>query len=171
MSWVDEPITVAAYSSEWPTQFAREAARIDEGLGHTLLAIEHIGSTAVAGLASKPVVDLMVGINNLDTTDALADQLTAIGYEDCGGAVGRRYFRERRGGQHFNVQVMEYASPQWQANLLFRDFLRSNDDAAQRYSEAKRAAAARAPMLLAYSTLKGPIIEELLREARADSRH
>jgi GrpB-like predicted nucleotidyltransferase (UPF0157 family) len=170
VSWVDEPITVEAYSSEWPTQFEKEAARLGEGFDDSVLAIEHIGSTAVVDVASKPVIDLMIGVSDLDTTEALADRLTALGYEDCGGAVGRRYFRKRGGGQNFNVQVMEYASPKWSANLLFRDYLGSDADAAQQYSEAKRAAATRAPTLLAYSMLKKPIIEELLRRARANSR-
>jgi GrpB-like predicted nucleotidyltransferase (UPF0157 family) len=170
VSWVDEPITVEEYSSQGPRQFEKEAARLGEGLDDTVLAIEHIGGTAVVGVASKPVIDLMIGVSELDTTEALADRLTALGYEDCGGAVDRRYFRKRGGGSNFNVQVMKYASRKWSANLRFRDYLRSNGDAARQYSEAKRAAATRAPTLLAYSTLKRPIIEELLRRARANSR-
>ena len=169
MKSVDEPIIVVAYDSEWPAQFAREAARLREGLDHTAQAIEHIGSTAVPNLAAKPVVDVMVGVNDLSTTDDLADQLAVLDYEDCGGAEGRRYFRKRGEGQHFNLQLMEYGSQSWRANILFRDYLRSDDDAAQRYSDAKQAAAKAAPMLLAYSTLKMPIIDELLRRARARS--
>jgi len=94
------------------------------------------------------------------------DRLTLLGYEDCGGVVGRRYLR-RRDGRQFNVQIMEVAGPQWEENLLFRDYLRLRPDVARRYSEAKWAAAEAAPMLLAYSELKSPIIEELLRLARS----
>ena len=61
----------------------------------------------------------------------------------------KRYFR-KRDGQHFNVHFIARESPKWRANLRFRDYLRSNDDAAQRYSEAKRANAVRAPTLLAW---------------------
>ena len=125
----------------------------------------------MVGVASKPVIDLMIGVSDVETTDALADRLTVLGYEDCGGAEGRRYFRERGGAPHFNVQVVKYATRKWSANLRFRDYLRSDDDAARRYVEAKRAAATRAPTLQAYSMLKGPIIEELLDRARANSRH
>ena len=117
---VDEPVTVAVYDKAWPEQFAAEASRLKNELPHTAVALEHIGSTAVPGLAAN-----------------------------------------------YNVQVVEYASPTWNANLLFRDFLRSDPDAAKRYAEMKRAAATEAPTLLAYSRLKARTIEELLRQADA----
>jgi GrpB-like predicted nucleotidyltransferase (UPF0157 family) len=166
---VDEPITLEPYDPTWPVQFAREAARLRNGLEETVRSIEHIGSTAVAGLAGKPIVDVMIGVDDLSTTNEPARQLAVLGYEDCGGAEGRRYFRKRGDGQHFNVQVMEYGSPEWRANILFRDYLRSDDDAVRRYSDAKQAAVNAAPTLLPYSALKARIIEELLREARAPS--
>jgi GrpB-like predicted nucleotidyltransferase (UPF0157 family) len=160
---IDEPIALVAYDADWPAHFAREAARLRAGLGDAVHAIEHIGSTAVVGLAAKPVVDLMIGVQDLDRTDHLAHQLGLLDYEDCGGAAGRRYFRKRGNSQHFNVQLMGYGSPQWDANILFRDYLRADGDAAKRYADGKRAAASVAPTLLAYSRLKTPIIEELLR--------
>lgn len=155
------------HDRKWPAEFAREALRLREGLGHTVLAIEHIGSTAVAGLAAKPIVDVMVGVPDLSSTAGLAAQLVALGYEDCGGAEGRRYFPKRGVGQHFNVQVIEHRSLMWDTNILFRDYLRSDDDAALRYADAKRSAAAEAPTLLAYSNLKTAIIDELLRRAHS----
>jgi GrpB-like predicted nucleotidyltransferase (UPF0157 family) len=166
---VDEPISVEAYDSEWPAQYATEAARLREGLAASVLAIEHIGSTAVAGLAAKPIVDVMVGVNDLSTTDDLAHRLAVLGYEHCGGAEGRRYFRRRGASQHFNVHLIEYGSSRWRENILFRDYLRSDEDAAQRYCDAKQAAATAAPTLLAYSTLKAPIIDELLQRASSPS--
>jgi GrpB-like predicted nucleotidyltransferase (UPF0157 family) len=164
---VDEPITVVAYDPEWPAHFEREATRLQEVLDVAAGGIEHIGSTAVGGLAAKPVVDLMIGVDDLSRTDELARQLGGLGYEDCGRTEDRRYFRNRAAGQQFNAQVVEYGSPTWDANLLFRDYLRSNSDAAQGYADAKRVAAHVAPMLLAYSTLKDPIIEDILRRARS----
>jgi GrpB-like predicted nucleotidyltransferase (UPF0157 family) len=162
---VDEPISVEAYDSEWPAQYATEAARLRKGLDGSVLAIEHIGSTAVVGLAAKPIIDVMVGVDELNTTDDLASQLAVLGYEDCGGAEGRRYFRRRGAGQHSNVHLIEYERSRWRENIRFRDYLRSNEAAAQRYSEPKQAAAIAAPTLLAYSTLKAAIIDELLGRA------
>jgi GrpB-like predicted nucleotidyltransferase (UPF0157 family) len=163
----DEPITVVPYDPEWPAHFEREATRLRDAPEVAVSEIEHIGSTAVAGLAAKPVVDLMIGVTDLSRTDELARQLTVLGYEDCGGTEDRRYLRKRAADQDFNAQVVEYGSPTWDANVLFRDYLRSDAEAAQRYANAKRAAARTAPMLLAYSTLKNPIIEDMLRRARS----
>lgn len=163
MASVDEPVRLAAYDPEWPRHFRSEADRLRESLGD-VLGIEHIGSTAVPGLTAKSIVDVMVGVADLGRAN-LADRLEALDYEDCGGVEGRRYFRRRPDGCHFNVQVVEYSSPLWQANLLLRDFLRSHPHAARRYSAAKLAAAETAPMLLAYSELKSPLIKELLDEA------
>ena len=94
---VDEPVTVAVYDKAWPEQFAAEVARLKNELPHTAVALEHIGSTAVPGLAAKPIIDVMVGVSNLYTTDDLARRLTRLGYEDCGGSNHRRYFRKRAG--------------------------------------------------------------------------
>ena len=65
----------------------------------------------------------MVGVTDLSTTKDLAQQLNRLGYEDCGGSDDRRYFRKRGEVPHYKVQVIEYASPTWNANVLFRDFL------------------------------------------------
>ena len=75
--------------------------------GAEAIRIEHIGSTAVRGLAAKPVIDVMVGVSDVDATAELARRVRTLGYEDCGGDSDRRYFR-KRDGQHFNVQVLEY---------------------------------------------------------------
>jgi GrpB-like predicted nucleotidyltransferase (UPF0157 family) len=161
---VDEPIGVVSYRDEWPHAFEKEAARLGRVLGDEAIEVEHIGSTAVPGLAAKPVVDVMVGVRDLAATAELAERLRMHGYEDCGGEDDRRYFR-RRDGQHLNVQVIEHDSPKWQANLLLREYLRANPDAARRYADAKRVAAITSPTLLAYSTLKSAIVRDLLSEA------
>ena len=166
MSFVEEAISVEAYDEAWPEQFASEAARLKDGLAGDLVAVEHVGSTAVAGLAAKPIVDVMLGVTDLSATKDLAQRLNHMGYEDCGGADDRRYFRKRGEAPHYNVQVIEYESPTWNENILFRTFLRCGPTAAKRYAEMKRAAAEKAPSLLAYSTLKAHTIDELLREPR-----
>jgi GrpB-like predicted nucleotidyltransferase (UPF0157 family) len=167
VSYVDEAIAVVAYTSTWPTEFSHEAARLRSVIADEALAIEHIGSTAVAGLAAKPIIDVMIGVADLRVSDDLARALATAGYEDCGGAESRRYFRKRGGSQHFNVQLIEWPSSTWRDNIALRDYLRSDAQAAQHYSEAKRAAAKQAPTLLAYSRLKAPVLQDLIEIARA----
>ena len=166
MSFVDEPVTISPYDPRWPQAFAREAARLQATLAGVALGIEHIGSTAVPGSPAKPIVDVMVGVASEADHDTVARLLSPLGYEDCGGAPGRRYLRTRPGdGQDCNVQVVEHEGELWRASLRFREHLRAHPEAVERYAEAKRRAAREAPTLLAYSKLKDDVIAELLAQA------
>jgi GrpB-like predicted nucleotidyltransferase (UPF0157 family) len=161
---VDEPVELHAYDARWPRLFEAEAAETRGVLGESALGLEHIGSTAVPGLMAKPIVDLMVGVADLETSEEVVSLLQSVGYEDCGALEGRRYLR-KRGHVAFNVQIVEHGGARWTANLLFRDYLRSEREAAQRYAEDKQIAIAQAPMLLAYSEAKKSAIEALLARA------
>jgi GrpB-like predicted nucleotidyltransferase (UPF0157 family) len=166
VSFVDEPVTISPHDPRWQQEFAREAARLQAALAGVALGIEHIGSTAVPGLPAKAIVDVMVGVASRTDHDTVARLLAPLGYEDCGGAPGRRYLRKRpRDGQHCNVQVLAIEGELWRANLRFREHLRAHPEAVRRYSEAKRRAAREAPALLAYSKLKDDVIAELLAQA------
>jgi GrpB-like predicted nucleotidyltransferase (UPF0157 family) len=160
---VDEPVELAAPDPAWAAAFEAEAARLAPALGGAPL--EHIGSTAVAGLAAKPIVDIMVGVDDVGDVRSLVDRLAELGYVDCGGEPGRRYLR-RRGAQGFNVQIVDRGGELWAANLEFRDHLRADASAREAYETAKARAAEAAPFLLAYSEAKRPAIEALLRQAR-----
>ena len=161
----DERISLVRYNERWPRWFQDEADRIRACLGELARGVEHIGSTAVPGLAAKPIVDIMVGLVGFEAfCDRATDLLAALGYEELGGAAGRRYLRYR-GERAFNVQLMEHEGELWKANLLFRNYLRANPGEAHRYEAAKRHAAAKAPMLLAYSSMKNDVITELMARA------
>jgi GrpB-like predicted nucleotidyltransferase (UPF0157 family) len=161
---VDEPVEIVAPDPRWPAEFGAEAARLREALGADA-ALEHIGSTAVPGLAAKPIVDVMLGVDSLAESQAVVDRVLALGYVDRGGAPGRRYL-VRRGERNVNVQVVERHGQLWRDNLLLRDFLRASLAAARRYEAAKRAAAESSPFLLGYSEAKRAALEALLDEAR-----
>jgi GrpB-like predicted nucleotidyltransferase (UPF0157 family) len=124
------------------------------------MAVEHIGSTAVPRLAAKPIIDLMVGVENISETH----ELVGLGYEDMGGEPGRRYLR-RRDRISSNVQIVEYGGAFWQANLAVRSYLRSHPREARRYAAVKVAAARAAPTLLAYSKEKETFMAELAERA------
>ena len=164
---LDEPVSIVEPHLEW-TQIA---ARLTDECraacaGEASVAVEHIGSTAVPGLAAKPVIDLMVGVRS-GRREAVAAQLAAAGWTLLGeaGVPGRVYLR-RRLGQHANVHVVDLGSPLWEDNLLLRDYLRRDAQARIRYGHAKRRAAEEAPMLLAYSAAKQQVVASLMHEAR-----
>ena len=157
---LDEPVTIEPHDPRWPALAADEIVRLRGGLGAGA-RIEHVGSTAVPGLAAKPVIDLLIGVADLSLPLRLSD------YEAFGeaGVPGRLFFR-KRGPGCFNAQAVVHGGPLWCDALLLRDFLRAHPAEAERYGQAKREALLSGATLLAYSKHKAPLIEGLLDRAR-----
>ena len=163
---VDEPVHVVDYDVRWPAS----ARALTEELRQVLpcgAAIEHIGSTAVPGLAAKPVIDLIVGLTDDSQRQEAVEALVAVGWMHLGeaGIAGRDYLRTRAEWADANVHVVLFESGLWNDNLTLRDYLRHNAAARERYAKAKRAAAREAPSLLAYSAHKAALVEQLVAEA------
>lgn len=168
MSLVDEPIEVVAGRPEWLSQGQTPRTEVCAILGVTPATVEHIGSTAVAGLAAKPVIDLMVGCKE-DQRTLLAERLADgadYAYLREFGAPGREYLRRRTCPPWSNVHIVELRGALWRDNLTFRDFLRSHPEAAREYASAKRSAAERTGHLRAYSAAKSATVLALLDRAR-----
>ena len=77
-------VTVVGYNPEWALKYAEEKDRIADILKDNCIAIYHIGSTAVPGLAAKPVIDIMAAVKNLEKADAVAEEFVKTGYEYLG---------------------------------------------------------------------------------------
>ena len=169
---VDEPIIVVEYDQRWPRLFDQEQRRIRRALGDAVVDIQHFGSTAVPGLAAKPIVDVLVGIwtSNLDEGQIAA--LEGLGYEYLGeaGVPGRLAFRKRH-PTAFNLAVVRWGERLWRDNLGLRDYLRANPEDAQRYAQHKRDLVnSGVSSLLGYSQSKEALVAELLRRTRNSRR-
>ena len=121
-------ITVVPYDPAWPGLYEAEAQAIAGVLGQRLTAIHHIGSTAVPGLAAKPVIDIMPVVRAVTETDECRADFEALGYEYLGefGIPGRRYLR--KGGDERTHQMHIFASDDVHAiarHLAVRDYLRA----------------------------------------------
>jgi GrpB-like predicted nucleotidyltransferase (UPF0157 family) len=165
---IDEEITVGPYDPSWPALFAAEAPRVADALGDVVTRIEHFGSTAVPGMDGKPVVDLLVGVRDLQAAAAGVSPLEALGYENFGEIFirGRLYLR-RRGPPHFNVAVTEDGGAFWTDQLAVRDYLRAHPDEARAYAAHKHAVyEAGARLFSTYSQAKAPLLEALAVRAR-----
>jgi GrpB-like predicted nucleotidyltransferase (UPF0157 family) len=118
-------------------------ARWNEAFAPDMVAIHHIGSTSVPGLAAKPILDLLPVFKDEHALDAAATGVQAMGYEWLGpfGLPGRRYCRrdDPKSGRRL-VQAHAYAqgSPEVRRHLAFRDWLRSGSDNARAYEAEKR---------------------------------
>lgn len=104
-------IEIVGYDPAWEEKFNREARLIEEILGGELVAIHHIGSTAVKGLAAKPIIDIMPVVKDVSRADGFNARFEEIGYEAMGefGIAGRRYFR--KGGTSAPISSISSAFP------------------------------------------------------------
>lgn len=164
------PIVVAEYDAAWPERFARERERIVEACGaDALVAIEHVGSTSVPGLAAKPIVDVMGGLRSLADAAAIVEPLATLGYEYVAeyerpsprwrAMPERRYFRkDERGARTFQLHVVEIGGDFWVRHLAFRDYLRAHPEMAREYAALKRELAARSADVFAYTAGKDDFI-------------
>lgn len=162
-----EVIAVVPYDPSWPAQFEVWRSRLSAALGPSALRIDHVGSTAVPGLAAKPIIDIQV---SLDDPEAEADYLSAVegtGLQLRAREPGHRYFRpppDRPRDVHVHVCA---AGSAWERDhLLFRDYLRAHPTVRNAYADLKRTLAERYPGdRLAYTDAKSAFILDTLEAA------
>jgi dephospho-CoA kinase len=144
---------LSAPQADWAAQAARIGARIMAAAPGDILSVDHIGSTAVPGLAAKDVIDLQVTVAGLDVADRIAPLLSAAGFPAVQGANfdapkppapdradwEKRFHANADPCRAVNVHVRPAGSSGWRYALLFRDWLRSDPEAAALYAEHKRA--------------------------------
>ncbi|MEX0271723.1 GrpB family protein [Leptolyngbyaceae cyanobacterium UHCC 1019] len=142
-------VEVIPYDLRWQDAFVAEAKKISVALGETIAAIHHIGSTAIPNIYAKPIIDILVEVNDLAQVEARNAAMEALGYEVMGefGIAGRRYFRKHNamGDRTHHVHIFEYGSPESDRHLAFRDYMIAHPEAAQHYSQLKRSLAAKFP--------------------------
>lgn len=166
---VNGPITLVPYDPEWPALYAQESTRIREALGVRVVQLEHIGSTAVPGLTAKPIIDIMLIVEDSGDEDAYVPALNAAGY------ILR--IREPDWDEHrclkgpdtnVNLHVWSRGARQIQRHLRFRDRLRTNDADRERYAETKiRLAAQDWTFVQNYADAKNDVIDEIMRRAQS----
>jgi GrpB-like predicted nucleotidyltransferase (UPF0157 family) len=185
-----KPIVIADYDPSWARRFEEERAMIYGVCGRdAFVRIEHVGSTAVPGLAAKPIVDIMPGVRSLDAFAPCIGQLESLGYEyvpqyerpmpelNDPGMPFRRYFRKDIDGERaFHLHTVEVASAFWRDHLMFRNYLRAHPDDARAYADLKRALADtynrttladNVNINLGYTEFKSELIGEIMAKARA----
>jgi GrpB-like predicted nucleotidyltransferase (UPF0157 family) len=161
-------ITIADYNPAWPARYERERARIAQALGDSAVRIEHIGSTAVPGLAAKPIVDILVTVTDPDNESAFAPALIGAGYELRVREPGHGMFRTPDRDVHVHVWADNDAEVD--RYLKLRDRLRASPEDRTAYERLKRKLASRAwDDMNHYAEAKGRLIEELLARRNPSS--
>ena len=159
------------YDPAWPRLFREQADGLRSALGDTALRIDHIGSTAVPGLAAKPIIDVQISVASFEPLDAYWLPLEELGYRFRADNPERtkRYFREAPGTRRTHIHVRVRGSWSEQFALLFRDYLRAHPVVADRYADLKRDLAYRYGVLTqdrhGYIEAKEPFIWATMRDA------
>lgn len=177
---VDGPV-LRDYDPTWPQQAARLAARIRLAAGAHAVRVDHVGSTAVPGLAAKDVLDLQLTVPAIADADAIADALADAGFPrypepltdnphpaapDTPPAPKRVHVNADP-ARRVNLHVRVAGSPAWRYTLLFRDWLRANPAEVADYLSHKRELAATHATTRDYATAKEPWFTEALRRAES----
>lgn len=134
-------IEIAPYDPTWVRAFAIERGRIVRVLGEIALRIDHHGSTAVPGLAAKPVIDIQVSVRNLQPMSAYGAALADLGYvhvPHADDAVCPFFHAPSEWPHTHHVHVVEAGGSEERRTLAFRDYLRQHADVARAYAALKR---------------------------------
>jgi GrpB-like predicted nucleotidyltransferase (UPF0157 family) len=161
-------VTVSPYSEQWTVMFAEEAEVLRGIFGPEIVAIHHIGSTSVPGLAAKPIIDILPVVRDIGRIDAYNAKMAAAGYEPKGenGIPGRRYFQKGGDQRTHHVHVFQAGSPEIERHLAFRDYLKAHPDEAKAYGELKARLAERYPYdIESYIKGKEQRVREIERRA------
>jgi GrpB-like predicted nucleotidyltransferase (UPF0157 family) len=159
-------VVVSDYDSAWPARFDELKARLGAALGEVALAVEHIGSTSVPGLAAKPIIDVLLVVADVDDEASYVTGLEGAGFVLRVREVGHRMVRTPDKGVHVHVYgsgdqaITDY--------LDLRDWLRTDESDRALYAQVKRELAERPwSDMNHYADAKSEVIQEVLGRARA----
>lgn len=166
---LDDQIRLAPYDPRWPSMYSLADRKIRSALSVRALLVEHVGSTAVPGLCAKPIIDIVLAVE--DSTDegsyvpALEEQGFALRAREPAW-YQHRYLIQESGATKWQVHVFSAGCEEIERMLAFRDWLRANDDDRRRYEDVKRELAARTwRHVQNYADAKSDIVREILGRA------
>ena len=162
-------VMVVSYDEAWKSAFEEIKAEIEDAIADLIVGIEHVGSTSVEGMSAKPCIDVDVIIKDYTVFDAVVSKLASIGYIHEGdlGIKDREAFKytDMPHLMTHHLYVCPQNSEELRRHITFRDFLRSNAEAARKYSSVKETAAELFPNDIdKYIEYKSPCIEELYKQ-------
>lgn len=161
-------VKLEEYNPKWKDMYLEEEKKLKEMFGDLALAIEHIGSTSIEGLSAKPIIDIAVGVRHLSDFDKVKEKFMVEPYsvkEDSteGEILVRKGNEDNR--THF-IHVMEPDSKRYIESILFRDYLRKNIWALEKYEELKKDLAVKyADDRKKYTASKNEFINEIIKLA------
>jgi GrpB-like predicted nucleotidyltransferase (UPF0157 family) len=169
-----DTVRLAPYDPGWGRLYEAERARLRAAVGEHVLDIQHVGSTALPGIVAKPILDIAIAVRSFEAAYACVAPIEALGYAYKGeNGIPRRHYFVRRdpetGRTLVHLHMNELDGPDWENQILFRDYLLAHPEAAAQYAALKCDLAAQYPHdREAYTDAKAPFIQHILRLARSD---
>jgi GrpB-like predicted nucleotidyltransferase (UPF0157 family) len=140
----DEPIRIVAYDPAWPARFEEERGKLEEAIGPWIAdGIHHVGSTAVPGLAAKPIIDILVGVEDLENSRACFAPLAGIGYLYAPYRAEEMHWlcKPDPSRRTHHLHLVPVGSRRYKEELAFRECLRADPTLADEYAALKRSLA------------------------------
>lgn len=164
--------SIVSYDQKWKESFLNEAKILSSIFGNSAVAIEHIGSTAVPGLAGKPTIDILVLVDDFSIVSGLSKQMESKGYRDLGEYVmpgARLFIKEVDNTRLFNIHVFQKDHPHVAEMLGLRNYFISHPEQVKEYSQLKLDLVKRYPDDYGlYRKYKDEWMEELKQRVRAE---
>ncbi|MGG0668376.1 GrpB family protein [Sporosarcina koreensis] len=171
-------VALTPYRQEWKELFEREKALLDSLIGEHIVDIQHIGSTAIEGIAAKPMLDVLIGVRSMDDVEKFdkyqlrdADIYHLGRVEIEGKAVFAKFSDLEELTKTHVYHVVEYGGDWWKQHTLFRDYLNEHPDIAWKYESLKKELALKYPdNERQYAEAKKVFVDEVLKLAMANGQ-
>lgn len=164
-----QEMTVEGYDPQWPALYEEEKERILRLIGDRVAGIEHIGSTAVPGLPAKPMIDIMIGVDEISVVESWHKPLAELGYAHEFSRPHWCHFIKiaDEPGRGCNIHIYIHGDDIWTQNLRFRGYLRAHPDVAEEYRDLKLSLARKYRYVPeGYAMSKSNFIKAVMRKAR-----
>lgn len=162
-------VIVNQYDEHWPILFAQEAKKIQKILGENCIAIHHIGSTSIIGMAAKPIIDIMPIVSDLHMVDLHQTDFEQIGYVYLGeyGIAGRRFLQKGNDQRTHHIHIFQKDNQsEITRHLAFKEYLQIHQEDFQAYASLKLQLAKQYPEdIERYIALKNDLVKQI--ETRA----
>mgnify|MGYP001583376638 CR=1 FL=1 len=139
-------VKLVPHNPKWSELFDDEKQLLKNTFGDIIIAIEHIGSTAISGIPAKPIIDMNIGVESLEVARSMKEKFEKLGYEHRPFVPGKTkdelkwqelYVKGPEAKRTHHVHVTVLGNNYWENDMLFRDFLRRNPGRAKLYAELK----------------------------------
>lgn len=168
-------VTLQNFNPNWALQYEEEKERIMNAIDLYILGIEHVGSTSIQGLKAKPIIDILIGVRNIEEVQQLIQPLLEVDFEYVPKPdwPDRAFFRKGLWGQGTcHVHVCELRSNEWNEKIWFRDYLRLHPVVAAQYASLKEQLAEKYGFdRHAYTAHKEPFIRSIIEKAKVEFQH